>query len=255
MNFINVIALLVLSMLFAGCAPKERPENPTISSESTSSSKKSNTLENIDGFWVTEKYLSTLAVNKTPLYGNPESIEINIIEKKIKWTNYHEGYSRNIFEYEKVNSLYRLMVSEPESLDSEAKPFFFQYENGALVFIEAGIVEQVNERFIRIPTNLPTFVNKQILSGKYIDSEGNHYEFTDNGKAIWPNSSFDYEIILDSTEASCPYISSSMEDSDGSPKSFGYKWESEYLYIFEIVEGEDAPISCAKEALLKLAKK
>ena len=241
-------------VVFMGCSPKEKLSGDEFKSANKPSALDADNVKSVDGFWVSEKYLLTLKTSKNPFSGNPESIEINTKEKKLKWTNFHEGYWRNIFEYGKENDSHFLKVSEPESSSTKSTTVYFTVKDDALTFNGSGIVEQLNERFIKIPSELPEYANKQILAGKYRDAEGKLYEFTENGNAIWPELAFDYELILDSTEASCPYINSSIKESDGYPKRFGYEWQSENLYIFEIVEAGDAPISCAKDAYLKLVR-
>ena len=213
-------------------------------------------LKDIDGFWVAEKYLTTLTNSKNPFTGSPESIAINTTDKKINWTNFHEGYWRNINEYWLDNNdSYFLKVSEPESSNVEYEVARFSIDGEALVFHEGRIVQQLNERFVKIPFELPKYANKLILSGKYKDEAGKFYEFTDESKAIWPKSVFNYELVLDSTESDCTYIDTDLKDAAGERKRIGYKWESEILHIFEIVEVDNAPISCAKQPYLKLVKR
>lgn len=250
----TVTLLLMLSALLVGCSSKEKSEKESSSVANTSSSQGSGSLEDIDGFWVSEKYISALIAKKTPFAGNPEFIEIDVEMGKLEWTNFHEAYHRNIFGYGWEGNRYYLKVSGPDSTDSLSEQFHFSFDGGALVFSEAGIVEQFDERFVKITSELPVYANKQILAGKYRDSEGKPYEFTENGQAIWPELSFDYKFVLDSTEANCPYIYSTVKDGNELPRLFGYKWEAEHLYIYEIIESEEAPISCAAEAFLTLVK-
>jgi hypothetical protein len=248
-----MLMLFVFSSSMFAVEPKEDfslDKNADISKSSSGTQR----LEIIDGIWVSEKYLASLKTNKTPFKGNPESFEINTEGKKLKWTNFHEGYWRNIFAYGKEKNNYFLKVSEPESSSSNMELVRFSIENGALIFSEGSIVEQINERFIKIPSDLSEYANKLILSGSYKDAEGKRYKFTEEGNAIWPELTFDYKLVLDSSEAGCPYINANIKDNQGHPKRFGYKWGSEFLYIFEIVEDGDAPISCAKEPHLKLVK-
>ncbi len=247
----NILLLMILCSLFVSCSPKKSPEQNNLNAQESSSASVVQHLANIDGFWVSEKYLATLKTNKAPFNGNPETLEIDTKGKKLKWTNFHEGYARNIFEYGKENLL---KVSEPESSKPETEVVRFSIEGEAIVFKEGRLVDQKNERFIKIPSDLPNYANTLILSGRYKDAEGKSYSFTEEGNAVWPGLTFDYDLVLDSTEAACPYISSSIKDDEGYPKSFGYKWDSEFLYIFDIVEDGEAPISCAKEPFLKLVR-
>lgn len=250
----NVLLLTFFCALFVSCSPQKSSEQNNSNTQESSSAPVVQNLTNIDGFWVSEKYLAALKTNKAPFNENPETLEIDTKGKKLKWTNFHEGYARHIFEYRKENDFYMLKVSEPESSKPEAEVVRFSIEGEAIIFNEGRLVDQKNERFIKIPSELPDYANKLILSGRYKDAEGKSYIFTEQGNAIWPELTFDYDLVLDSTEAACPYISSSMKDDEGYPKSFGYKWDAEFLYIFDIVEDGDAPISCAKEPFLKLVR-
>jgi hypothetical protein len=257
----SLVNFLVLCALLTSCKPSETLESPQPTIENkpviptAPAAIEIRKLENIDGFWVLEKYVNSLRATKNPFSESPESIEINTVDNKIKWTNFHEGYWRNIFEYGVRNDSYFLKVSEPESSTAVQEPIYFAFDNNALIFSERGIVDQINERFIKIPIELPKYANQQILAGKYKDAKGKQYEFTESGKAIWPSLTFEYEFVLDSSEADCPYINSNIKKADSSHKRFGYKWDSEHLNIFEILENAGAPISCAKDAYLKLTKK
>lgn len=248
---ITILLPLLGCTFLLSCKPKPE-ENKTVTIDSSSSSIQQ--LENINGIWVAQKYLDSLTSNRNPFNENPESLEIDIQNKKLIWTNFHEGYERNIFEYGRDQNVNYLKVSEPESSSADAELERFTIENGAIIFSTGKIVDQINERFTRIPSALSNYANKLILSGNYKDSDGKHYEFTESGSAIWPEQKFGYEFVLDSSEADCPYINSSIKDDNGYPKRFGYKWESETLNIFDIVENNEAPISCAKEPFLKLTK-
>jgi hypothetical protein len=254
---------LALCGIITSCSPREEPVQPPPVTDSQPAPVVEDIpavveiaeLEDIDGIWVPEKYVESLKATKNPFIGSPESIEINMHEQRLKWTNFHERYWRNIFDYGINEGRHFLKISEPESSNVVKEPVFFSLDNEAMIFNERGIVDQVNERFIKISVDLPKYANQQILAGKYKDKKGKLYEFTEDGKAVWPKLSFDYEVVLDPTEANCPYINSSIKEADGHPKRYGYKWDAEDLHIFEIVDGQGAPISCSKNAYLTLSKK
>ncbi|HWV15061.1 MAG TPA: hypothetical protein VN030_06475 [Cellvibrio sp.] len=251
-------ALLAVVLLASclGCTPRENHKQAEniVADNASASSAASKLPEDIDGVWVSKKYLLSLKANKTPFAANPESFEINREEERFTWTNFHESYWREIYSSGVENDHYFMVVSQPEDPDTSAGYVAFAIEEGELNFIEGEIAEQIDEPFIKIPSSLPQYANTLLLAGKYKDAKGNHYEFSEEGTATWPNLRFSYELVLDSSEAGCPYVSTDLKDADGNPKRFGYTWQADSLLIYEIVEGGDFPISCASKPYLQLTK-
>lgn len=244
----NSLALigLIFPALFCACSSNTP-------SEKQSAAVKPSVLETIDGIWVTEKYLTALKANKTPFVDKPESITFSAAEKKLAWTNFHEGFEQVITESGQDKNLYFLSVTAPQTTEPPTKKVHFSLHTDALIFLEPGVTERANERFVKINESLEQLANKLILVGKYKDSEGEFYEFTEDGKAKWPTMSFNYTFVLDPSEATCPYIITSISNGTGQPVRFGYKWVAGQLYFFDITS-DDAPISCSKLPIFNLRK-
>lgn len=239
---------LVMPLGLAACSSNNAAQKQAAKAE-----LKPSLLETIDGVWVAEKYLSALKANKTPFVDHLESITVRAADKKLTWTNYHEGYGQAIGDSGQEGNLYFVSVAAPESTEPNFKKVHFSLLDNALIFLESGITGQTNTRFVKINEDLPQHANKLLLAGKYKDSEGNNYEFTADGKANWPNMSFSYTFVLDPSEATCPYINTSIRKGEGETVRFGYKWLAGQLYFFDIT-ADEAPISCAKLPLFSLTK-
>ncbi|HMW71994.1 MAG TPA: hypothetical protein PKD17_09255, partial [Cellvibrionaceae bacterium] len=184
---------------------------------------KPSVLETLTGTWVAEKYLTAIKTNKTPFVDEPESITFSAADKKLTWTNFHEGFSQTIFEAGQESNLYFLNVTAPETAEPPTKKVHFSLLDKTIIFLEPGITKRTNERFVKINEPLPQHANKLLLAGKYKDSEGNIYEFSEDGQAKWPTMSFTYSFVLDRSEANCPYINTNIQNGSGEVVRFGYK--------------------------------
>lgn len=235
---------LATPALLTGCSSNKPAEPPAA---------KANLLETLNGTWVSEKYLSAIKASKTPFVDHLESLTIYAADKKITWTNFHEAYDQHVSDSGKENNLLFVSVGAPESTEPNYKKVHFSQLDNAIIFLEPGVAQQTNTRFIKIDEPLPQYANKLLLAGKYKDSEGNVYEFTPEGKASWPTMNFTYRFILDPIEANCPYIETSVRNGAGEPVRFGYKWVGAQLFFFDITN-EDAPISCSKLPIFSLSK-
>ncbi len=245
-NFIYLPLICLATALMASCGSNKPAEKQA--------AVKPSVLETINGTWVAEKYLTAIKTNKTPFVDEPESITFSAGDKKLTWTNFHEGYSQSIPEAGQEANLYFLHVTAPETTEPAVKKVNFSLANDVLIFLEPGITHRTNERFVRINDPLPKHANKLLLAGKYKDSEGNLFEFTEDGQAKWPTMSFNYNFIVNASEANCPYINTDIQNGSGSIVRFGYKWVAGQLYFFDITREEDAPISCSKLPIFSLSK-
>lgn len=243
--FLSLICLTTPAIL-SGCSSNKPAEN--------SAAAKPSVLETLNGTWVSEKYLTAIKASKTPFVETPESISFSASEKKLTWSNFHESYGQVINEAGIEDKLHYLSVGTPESTDPAFKKVHFSLLNNGIIFLEPGVAAQTNQRFVKINEDLPQHANKLILAGKYKDSEGNFYEFTDNGQAKWPTMSFTYTFVLNSSEANCPYINTNIQNGSGEIVRFGYKWVAGQLYFFDITKEESFPISCSTLPIFSLSK-
>lgn len=244
-NFIYLPLICLATALMASCGSNKPAEKQA--------ALKPSVLETLNGTWVAEKYLNALKANKSPFADTPDCVIFNAAEKKLTWTSFHESFDQVVAGSGQENNLYFLNVTAPQTTEPPVKKVNFSLANDILIFLEPGITHRTNERFVKINDTLPKHANKLLLAGKYKDSEGNFFEFTEDGQAKWPTMSFKYTFILDSSEANCPYINTDIQNGSGSIVRFGYKWVAGQLYFFDIT-AEDAPISCSKLPIFSLSK-
>lgn len=84
--------------------------------------------------------------------------------------------------------------------------------------------------------SLDQFVNANSVAGIYEDAEGKRYVFTDKGRAIFPDRSFDYGIAVDFTSLSYDLL---VEKRQNSAKEKGSVDEELSAYTFFANDGDE----------------
>jgi hypothetical protein len=113
-----------------------------------------------------------------------------------------------------------------------------------IIFLNNTIVEHAQEPFFRLDLPLEKLIGQIVLAGIYQDEKGQQYTFEESGTAIWPDLSFSYEVALDSTEAFCDYFLVNYEKNRVNTKTYGFKWVSNKLELFEI-KSKEWGVNCA----------
>ncbi|MDX9889037.1 MAG: hypothetical protein RBS51_07260 [Anaerovoracaceae bacterium] len=162
----------------------------------------------ITGTWVNEEYKNNLTSTKSPYRSICELpwLEILADNNEIfynEYLNFHEGGTGGTITdivFDADNNRYDIeLKSYFENSLIELQPSIIISENpgegSSIIYTnqEGEIVHQ----FFQIDKSPALYANEVILAGSYKDSEGNQYTFTNDGKAIWPQESFDYQIQLD----------------------------------------------------------
>jgi hypothetical protein len=96
------------------------------------------------------------------------------------------------------------------------------------------------KRFYKIERSFQHECDRLILGGKYSDSIGQEYTFTDSGYAFWPNKTIKYEVCLDYLSITKNCI---IDYSDKKPGGFltvyGFKANDDILLLYREKESTD----------------
>lgn len=219
-------------------------------------------LQDLAGTWVAGKALQTILAKRSPHAAVAESVKITATTRKsgrLDWNNTHEGSWRTVVGVEAgavpdqavlVTGAWEILAPKPA--EQVRVPIRVQ-RNAAgkvegLTFLSDVLVQAQNEPWTRLEEPVATYLNKKVLAGAYRDDRGRAWTFTPDGKAVWPNASFGYEVSIDDSEADCDYIAHPQKDEVGGYKRYGFLWRKGHLRLFSITYPKDgaAPIHCDK---------
>lgn len=83
--------------------------------------------------------------------------------------------------------------------------------------------------------NLKQFINRFTIAGKYKDSDGHSYIFTEEGEAIFPENKFPYEVSLDFFSQGYDSIRIGVKEAHITRGQYAYKVNKNTLQLFKIV--------------------
>lgn len=242
-------------MLLAGCAAGARAPAPTGEL----------TLAALAGEWIGKEYLDEVRRSRRAIAPQEEWPALSFAVERspsggyeLRRTNFHEEIRQPIERLEPTQSgAYRLVIPEPGAADSLTLRSDGVSADGERVVTVTNLwpgTPDLDYDFVRLAAPLPAVINRAVLAGEYEDAAGRRYEFSDAGRATWPDGGFDYTISLDPSEACCEYFRHPDPKGVGGEMRYGYAWQAGRLEIFRVVYPEDGcPISCAPEPLLILS--
>ena len=104
--------------------------------------------------------------------------------------------------------------------------------------------------------NLNRFINRNTIAGKYKDSEGRLYIFTEEGKATFPERSFSYEVVLDPAVGDFDSFITDVRKAYGFWEHFAFKVDKDTLQLFNIIseDANDEPESSPFVTLMRVAE-
>jgi hypothetical protein len=214
-------------------------------------------IKDIQGSWTRQKYVEAVRSTRSPFAESPETVTIK--DDKFSWTNYHEGAWRKIvrIEEDKVKGVYRLVLGpwekDPPGTELIEAPFKTAINrNGkieTMTFLTDAAVHYKQEPFLNVSEPLEQLIARIVLTGAYRDQQGQSYVFDKSGIAIWPGSSFSYEVALDHIEATCDYFLVDYHNNPVNTKAYGFKWVGNKMELFNnkskdgLMQCEDQPFT------------
>ena len=209
----------------------------------------------LKGTWINAQYLNLLKLQHSPCFAIA-SIEssipyIDISESGFQWLyGFHSGDGFGIQHFRSSNEsntyLFELLGSDDKSMPHK---FIVNSDRlDTLMWIRPdgkGLSYKRPLIFIRSNKSIEYLVNLIVIAGKYRDSVGNTYVFTESGRAIWPKESFDYEIGLD-----CEFSSTDCLMRKGL-SGYVFSFDQNVLFLYRCLSSEGERIDFEKEPFLK----
>jgi hypothetical protein len=258
-----VPALLIAMVAGVPAGAQEQPADPEARAaqpKPTPRYKNRVYMKDLLGTWIARDYLERLRNLRAPhaTARQAAGIAIKIQQQgstyQILTTNFQKAILNFVIDIQpdaKPGS-YRLAVAKEDRAALSASELTYIYFRGERdsngVFQTLSIAEPnfAKKRFLtylRLSEPLETFVNRAVLAGKYRDAEGQSYEFTDAGEAILPDRTFQYEVSLDPSRASCELIISHLERAPEGKERIGFAWKGATLQLYEVT-GKNPPFKC-----------
>lgn len=126
----------------------------------------------------------------------------------------------------------------------------------SITFLDRSLHEaMVGLRLFRIDRSLAAHLNRILLAGTYVDTNGARWEFSEGQQARWPDRRFPYDVAVDTTEADCSYISTPDRSQPGGEQRWGYRWDGDTLALYTVVyDSKEAPIHCVAKPFVQLRR-
>lgn len=217
-------------------------------------------IKDLEGTWIARDYVERLRASRAPHATSRQAAGIAIKIQRdgnsypILITNFQRAVLMAVIDVQPTEKAknYRLVLAEedrPGISASETTYMPFRGERNAegvfrtLSISEPNFARKRYLTFLRLDGPLETFVNRMVLAGKYVDAQGNGYEFTEGGEAILPDRKFAYEISLDPGAAACELVHSHKEREPEGKERIGFAWKGAELHLFKVT-GKKRPLKC-----------
>ena len=272
--------LLGLSVLAAPVLAQDKPAAPTPAPGTAPADPEAKKppsrykdrvyLKDLEGTWIARDYVERLRASRAPhaTARQATGIAIKIQREGRSWpiliTNFQRAVLMAIIDVQPLEKAgnYRLALAKEDRAGLSADELTFMPFRGERdadgVFKTLSIAEPNFARkryltYLRLGDPIDTFVNRLVIAGKYVDAEGNAYEFTEGGDAILPDRKFIYEVSLDPATARCEMVQSHREREAEGKERIGFAWKGAELQLFKVT-GMKAPYACEAKPFAVLTR-
>jgi len=276
----GIAGILCLALAVAVAVPlKEKPtagtarplEQTQLAQRGTARTLSVNglTLDDLTGEWLNKQYYEALLATRSP----KRSI-MGICYTSMTFT---KALSGNTYRWLRTLNFHEglwFFISALESTgeSGEYRPLFAGYqesgtntENDQLIMGESVPSDEIEWRFtelygdknhlsipfVRIPGGLDNFANRTVIAGRYTDEKNRVYEFTEDGTAVWPDTTFSYKIQIDTMFSQCDnfFVGKTFTEQKGTGFfRYGFSWGKNRLYLFRIHNEVNGPnMLCSSE--------
>lgn len=200
-----IVFLIILSSLFFFSAPSPATENSPVAEDNSVIKS---------GTYLISEYVDMLEKTRSPyeaLISCPEPCVVNGIEGGWQASSFHEYYD-----------CHGTGMAGPEG----ELPYDVSITVDGDNLILTGCAGKGPLHYIYVG-NARRYVAKKVIVGDYVDSEGKHYSFKEDGTAVFGNVKFEYEIGLDFAERW-------HTDKDLKMRDYFQNSKTRELYEFEI---------------------
>jgi hypothetical protein len=226
-------------------------------------------MKDLEGTWIARDYVERLRASRAPHATARQATGIAIKVQRdggsypILITNFQRAVLQAVVDVQPGDKPgnYRLALAKEDRPGISASELTYMPFRGArdaegmfrtLSIAEPHFAKKRYLTYLRLNEPLETFVNRQVIAGRYVDAQGTAYEFTDAGDAILPDRKFAYEVSLDPGNAPCELLQSHKERDAEGQERVGFAWKGAELRLFN-VSGKKAPYKCGAKpfAVLK----
>ena len=197
-----IIAVIILGLV--GCSGK----NTVKTNDSKDVYTKAEITSKLSGNWANEQYMNNLKLMKSPYKSICDVPWLNIHNEKNatmldEYLNFHEGGTGgNITDITSSTDKNSYAIKVKDYFTGSALHFnrsiiITQNDSKINCIVYTDQQNKEKYRFLKIETSPEVYANEVVLAGKYKDTKGKEYTFTNSEKAIWPNETFNYRIQLD----------------------------------------------------------
>ncbi|UCD69195.1 MAG: hypothetical protein JSW48_03660 [Betaproteobacteria bacterium] len=205
-------------------------------------------ISELEGIWMNDAYIKALRTVRMPhraaKQASPVVIAITRQGRSYPYvaTDFDKAAFMMILALEpdiKANS-YRLVLgekNEPTSAE-DVTYIWFKGQRDAdrkfrkLAFQEVFIMDGKWADYEHVGMELGPVMNGLVLAGRYKDSDGREWSFTEQGQATFPEESFYYELSINDRKARCEYFEAEDLDAPGGISYYGYAWKAGKLQLF-----------------------
>jgi hypothetical protein len=203
-------------------------------------------LSDFKGVWINKAYLQALEETHSPCaaLGTPHASipYIDVSRNGMQWLEgFHEGNGFGIKDFKK-------------SIETNMYEFSRQTEEGTILpqkFIISSMrpnevtwtttrevygkeTKQFSYDFIKLNEKVEYRINHIVLTGKYLDNDGNIYIFSDSGRATWPSGGIEYKLTLDCflVDMDCLVNRSEKNTTTDNYVIYGFKRDVQTLLLY-----------------------
>jgi len=227
-------------------------------------------LSDLEGTWIARDYLERVRASRAPhtTARSATGIAIKVQREGRTWpiliTNFQQAVLEFIIDVQpdQTPKSYRLVLAKEDRPGISSADVTYVYFRGersedgtfrTLSIAEPNFARKRYLTYLRLDEPLEVFINRAVIAGTYVDEAGARYEFTDDGKAIFPDREFAYEVSLDPSFAKCELIRSHREQDPQGKERIGFAWKGAQLELFG-VKGRKAPYRCDSKPFVVLKR-
>jgi hypothetical protein len=206
-------------------------------------------VSELEGIWVNAKYLEALSRSRMPHEAarKVQPVVIGIQRQgrsfPIVVTNFDKAAVQAVIDVEPGGKpdLYRLVLG-PEDRPISSSEVQYIWIRGSrnpegkfdrLEMAEPTLMKGKWAEFLFFDKELAPRLNRAVLAGKYKDTKGQSWEFSDAGEAYWPDGTFSYEISFNDPRAACEYLETEDPKAvDGARQRYGFGWRQGKLLLY-----------------------
>jgi len=206
-------------------------------------------LKDVEGIWINEAYLRTLAGLKSPHAAAKKAAPVVIVIRRegraypIVVTDFNKASLQALLDVEPDGKpgAYRLVVAPDDKPISSKEVKYIRFEANRnpqgkierLRVAEPDFMKGKWADYVTVGGELSPQLNRLVIAGDYRDEKGRPWVFKEDGEASWPEDKFNFELSLNDPGANCDYLQSEgAAKGVDDKKRYGYGWKAGKLSVY-----------------------